>query len=191
MKLQSTVSCTGIIDRLIYIFISNCIIKQKYMPLIHNLINNVVHFEVTPKNKWWVSVQTISIYLGWWYLYHWWHRMSEPTQSWTDQVAAGKWFKIIITFVSFITNVVPKQLIPPPLRIGKSPHLLLMGIPCGGRGRCVEDTSTSACASSSSGLSGQRSIMNNDRSPNLHVQQGIVRIYNANIPKKLKCLYKV
>ena len=61
MKLQSTVSCTCIryVNR--YLFISNRIIKQKYMPLIHNLINNVVHCGVTPKNKCLVSVQTISI----------------------------------------------------------------------------------------------------------------------------------
>ena len=32
------------------------------MPLIHNLINNVVHCGVTPKNKCLVSVQTISMY---------------------------------------------------------------------------------------------------------------------------------
>ena len=38
-----------------YLFISNRIIKQKYMPLIHNLINNVVHCGVTPKNKCLVS----------------------------------------------------------------------------------------------------------------------------------------
>ena len=64
MKLQSTVSCTGIIDNVNrYLFISNRIIEQKYMPLIHNLINNVVHFGVTTKNKCRVSVQTISIYL--------------------------------------------------------------------------------------------------------------------------------
>ena len=75
------------------------------MPLIHKLINNVVHCGVTPKNKCRVSVQTISIYLG--YLGDICTAddiacLNRPNQ----QVAPGKWPKITIMFVSFITNVV-------------------------------------------------------------------------------------